>query len=237
MCKGHIKPEIDDAILPAGSIKQTPEGGRNLKSGITAKPDESGIKCVVQFAHEKLNPVHVKTRVFKELPFHFLVAGEVELLLQEAMSSTERVARLHFLRMLCYHREYLDIVDLRDQYDTTLKNIERGSHTWSDFKELEGEMHSSLTFTATVNARQGEVVRVDKSESKKEVKKPDQFKESVSPKIIYCSDFNKKNCPFEDHHQGIFNKKQVTKWHICSKCIALENSPKRSHPAMDCKTA
>ena len=126
-----------------------------LKSGITTKPDDSGIKKVVHFAHEKLDLVHVKNRVFCELPFRFLVAGELELLVQEDLKKDERMARLLFLKMLCYHREYLDIEDLRDQYDATLKTIERGLVTWSEFKELEKQMHSSLTFRATVKARQG----------------------------------------------------------------------------------
>ena len=55
--------------------------------------------------------------------------------------------------MLCYHKGYLEIDDLRDQYDATLKNIGRGTHAWSDLKELEQIMHTNLTFRATVKAR------------------------------------------------------------------------------------
>ena len=65
------------------------------------------------------------------------MAGEIELILQESMRGEEKLACLHFLCMLCYHKEYLEVGDLRDQYDATLKNIERGSHGWGDFKELE----------------------------------------------------------------------------------------------------
>ena len=85
---------------------------KNLKSGKTRKPDEVGIKCIVQYAHEKLNSVHVHSRVFNDLSFHFLVAGELEMLLQDCMDPGERWARLHFLRTLCYHKEYVDIEDL-----------------------------------------------------------------------------------------------------------------------------
>ena len=58
---------------------------KKLKSGSTTKPDEAGIKKVVQFAHEKLDLVHVKNRVFSDLFFHFLVVGKIELILQESM--------------------------------------------------------------------------------------------------------------------------------------------------------
>ena len=65
---------------------------RGLKSGKTVKPDESDIKKVVQFAHEKLDSVYVKSRVFSELSFHFLVAGELELILQDSILPEERLA-------------------------------------------------------------------------------------------------------------------------------------------------
>ena len=200
------------------------------------KPDESGIKCVVQFVHKKLDPVHIKNRVFSELPFHFLVTGELELVLQDRIKPEEARARLHFLKTLCYDREYLNIEDLRDQYDATLKNIERGSHQWGDYKELESIMQSNLTFRL-VNARGVDGGRLANPEVKKDNAKSSQITDIPEGKVVYCSDFNKKTCPFEDHHQGIFNKKSVTKWHIFSKCLAQEGHPERSHPASECKSA
>ena len=68
------------------------------------------------------------------------------------MRIAERTARLHFLKMLCYHKEYVGVDDIRDQYDATLKMIERGQNQWSDFKELESQMHANLISRATVNA-------------------------------------------------------------------------------------
>ena len=209
----------------------------NLKSGMTWKPDEAGIKKVVQYAHEKLDPVHIKSRVFSDLSFHFLVAGELELILQSELQSEERAARLHFLRTLCYHKEYLRVQDLKDQYDATLKNIERGLHNWSEYLFLDGQLHLNLTFRATVNARQAEASGSKVVAEPKENKKELVGKEPTAGKVVYCGDFNKKTCPFEDHHQGVFNKKHVTKWHICSKCLLMEGNPKQSHPASECKFA
>ena len=214
---------VDNGKSSDESLDRQKGGSRRLKSGKTAKPDESGITCVVQYAHEKLDATHVKNRVFNDLSFHFLVAGELELVLQERMKAPERNARLHFLKMLCYHREYVGIEDIRDQYDATFKTIERGQSSWADVKELEAQMHANLTFRATVNARQSE-----KREGSREGPK-----ENVSGKVRYCMDFNRGTCPFEDHHQGMFNKKEVTKWHICKKCFALDGRPKRFHPETD----
>ena len=113
-----------------------------------------------------------------------------------------------------------------------LSKILRDSQTWADFKELEAQMHTNLTFRVTVNvrAKDGSQNGDSRKDSKKEPPK------DVS-KIVYCSDYYKKSCPFDDHHQGMFNKKTVTKWHICNKCLHLEGNPKRSHPGCDYKQA
>ena len=195
------------------SVLESPDRSQlrshKLKSGKTAKPDEAGIICVVQYTHEKLDSIHIKNRLFNELSFHFLVVGEIELILQEKMKPVEKQARLHFLKTLCYHKEYLEVGDIRDQYNATLKLIECGENTWSDYKDLASQLHNSLTFHATVNARKKEpVVPTAKKEAK------DPVKDIPAGKVVYCMDFNRGNCPFENHHQGMFNRKEVTKWHI-----------------------
>ena len=220
------EPNVSRIVSPVKS------SAKKLKSGITTRPDEAGIKCVVQFAHEKLDPMHVKRRVFPELSFHFLVAGELELLLQDSMDPLERVARLSFLRTLCYHREYLGVDDIRDQYDANLKNIERGSFRWSEFKTLNQQLHNNLTFIANVNAR-----RSDPPESReaREIKK-EVPRDIPTGKIFYCADYNRGGCPFDSHHQGVYNKKSVTKWHVCKRCLSQEGHPRRTHPESDAET-
>ena len=52
-------------------------------------------------------------------------------------------------------------------------------------------------------------------------------------KIFYCADYNDGNCPFEDHHKGVFNKKQLMMYHVCRSCLKLENHPRKFHPAGD----
>ena len=47
---------------------------------------------------------------------------------------------------------------------------------------------------------------------------------------MYCSEYNKGTCPFDDRHEGVFNKKIVTKWHVYHKCLMQEGHPKRFHP-------
>ena len=39
-------------------------------------------------------------------------------------------------------------------------------------------------------------------------------------------------CPFTDHHEGIFSRKKVMKWHVCKKCLGQEGV-KRMHSEVD----
>ena len=215
--------------------------GKKLISGLLTKPDEAGILQVVQYAHQKLDPTHVKDRTFKQLSFHFFVAGELELLLQENLGGDERTARLAFLRTLCYHKEYLDEADLKDQYVANLQAIERGEASWGEVARLNAQLHSNLTFRAAIKSRERENATVAKLEklvsrdgpAKGEKKGPSKETSAPVGKVIYCSEYNRGNCPFQDHHEGVFNKKTVTKWHICRKCLVQEGHPRRSHPEGD----
>ena len=59
--------------------------------------------------------------------------------------------------MLCYHKEYLGVGDLRDQYHASLKNIKHGNLSWSDFKELGQQVHPNHTFRAMVKAHNTDI--------------------------------------------------------------------------------
>ena len=52
---------------------------KRLISGKCTKPDESDIKLVVQYAHEKLDSKHSKDLKFDALDFNLLIAGELEI--------------------------------------------------------------------------------------------------------------------------------------------------------------
>ena len=205
--------------------------GKPLKSGILNKPDECGIKKVVSYAHEKLSQVHVKSRFFSELPFHFLVAGEIELILDDSTKVDEKIARLNILKTLAYHKQYVEVEDLKDQYDVTLKEIEHDAADWADVNKLVNDLHTNLTFRATVRARERDEATVAKLEKLADKKAQSaEFKNKNGElKVFYCSDFNKGSCPFQDHHEGQFNKKPVFKWHICWTCFTKDGKTKRFH--------
>ena len=88
-------------------------------------------------------------------------------------------------------------------------------------------MHSNLTFRATVKAHK-------QDPPKRSGNKGEALKDSTGNWTVYCADFNQGVCPFDDHHEGVFNRKSVTKWHVCRKCLAQEGHPRCQHPESEC---
>ena len=192
---------------------------KKLTSGRCAKPDESDIKRVVKFAHERLDPRHTKDRNFDKLSLHMLIAGELELAGQNGISPEERNARINIAKTLCYHKNYLSDDILRDGYDQVLKRVERRQQDWN---EVLGEhLHELLTYKANIIMREKMQEKdgpFTKVEGKKFSKPVERQQDNNSEKIIFCNDYNIGKCTFQDHHEGRFAGKRCTRFHICKKC-------------------
>ena len=173
---------------------------------------------VVKYPHEKLDPKHVKDCRFDVLEFNNLIAGEQELTLLPSIVEHERLARLGVAKTLCYHKKYLSDEDLREGYDSILKQVEQGVLTWKD--DLASHLHSHLDYRANVIIRD----KLAKQDSNKPDKKnPTDRKNQSSEgdtkeKVYYCLEFNLGKCPHPDNHKGWLGKRKVTKFHICKKC-------------------
>ena len=61
---------------------------------------------------------------FDKLPLHLFAAGEIELVLREGNVLEARM-RLQILLVILYFSQYMDMKDLRDQYDILMKKVER----------------------------------------------------------------------------------------------------------------
>ena len=215
-------------------------GGKNdkkLVSGRITKPDESDIKKQVKYAHEKLDPRHVKDRVFDKLDFPLLIAGELELASRPEISMEERVARVEIAKTLCYHKLYLNDEDLRTGYDSVLKTVEQGQEVWSS--KLASNLNNHLEFRANVAWRE-KIDKVTNGNKKKDsvsdTSKSDlgSVSEEAEPKLIYCMDFNKGICSNQKSHYGKWKGKKLMKWHVCKAC--LKNSEIKNHAEKDCKS-
>ena len=188
----------------------------------------------VRFPHEKLDARHAKSKEFDTLPFNQLIAGELEIIGSD-IPTEEKEARINIAKTLCYHKSYLQDDDLRDRYDQIMKRIERGQQSWS--APLREHLNELLDYRANliVQTKIAEAAESNKHNepfTKVEKREKDRKKESdIKEKIIYCQDYNNNRCQHNDHHDGRFAGRTVTRWHLCKKC--LEVGDRRSHRAMD----
>ena len=81
---------------------------------------------MVRYPHEKLDPKHTQSRDFDSVEFNMLIAGELEIVCWDGISSAEHKARTKVARTLCYHKKYLNDGELRAGYDAIMKKIEQG---------------------------------------------------------------------------------------------------------------
>ena len=131
--------------------KTEEESKKKLVSGKCAKPDDTDIQMVVKYPHEKFNAKHIQDRNFISLEFNFLIAGELEIISFKSIPTEERNARVEVAKILCYHKRYLDDGDLREGYDSIMKQIEQGKLKWMD--EVSQKLHEHLDYRANVNMR------------------------------------------------------------------------------------
>ena len=228
--------DVNNALENNDKSCQSVNGNKKLTSGRITKPDESDIKKQVKFAHEKLDSRHVKERIFDNLNFPLLIAGELELASLPDVSAAERDARIEIAKTMAYHKQYLNDDDLKRGYDTTLKTVEHGVAQWS--RTMGEDLHRLYDYRANVLLREklagGEVKNKsgDKNGDKKEQDGSGDEASDLT-KIIYCMDFNKGTCAFQKSHVGKWRGKKVTKWHVCRTCI--KNSELKEHPEGDPK--
>ena len=211
----------EDSVNCESVIEVKNRKQKKLVSGKCTKPDESDIKVVVKYAHEKLDVKHVQDWVFDRLPFHLLVAGELEIALLQ--NEPERSAGIQLAKTVCYHKQYLKDEDLRNGYDSILKRVEQGAMTWED--QLGEEPYKHYDYRTNVLLRErlhegaGKADRADRGDRSIEVRNKEViFEDMEKCKPVFCMEFNRGECTQSDLHKGSFSGKRCIKWHICRRC-------------------
>ena len=192
---------------------------------------------MVSYPHSKLNREYVQYKDFDQLPLHIFEAGEIETILR-TQGEGEKTARLRILLTCMYHAQFLDIGEIRDQYDVLMKGVERGELHWVD--NLSDRLDRALDRRARVidkervshfNSKQGS----GGNQKNKMVKKGEgENRPREIGEFIYCMAFNKGECTETgSSHPGRFGgKENVTKHHVCKKCF-VERGLKVGHPEFD----
>lgn len=228
----------DSAQSPANKPKKAKKKKKGkLVSGRVEKVDETDIIKVVKYPHSKLSSDFVRVKKFDALPFHHLVAGEIEIISRTSCGEKERQARLGILKYLAYHFAYLDTAELREQYDAIMKRVERGELGWDN--NLPKRIHRSLAFRRESVLTERQVTdastRSGETKSKKgRIEKSEKAKKEGEDEVIYCADFNRGKCEFSTSHLGKWSGREVMKLHICKKCLT-EDGLKKAHPEGDDK--
>ena len=192
--------------------------------------DHTDIKVVVRYPHTKLNPEFVKAREFDSLSLLLLAAGEIELILR-TKTEEEKEARLRMLLIMLYHSQYIDIAEIRDQYDAILKELERKELHWSD--KLHDKLDRALDRRARAVERERVCMERDRNYKSKEVKKQETKQKIKDEELVYCIGYNRGTCPEPASHKGRFvGKDNVLKHHCCKKCW-IEKGVKANHSEHD----
>ena len=205
--------------------------GTCLKSGRVAKVDSTDIKVVVRYPHSKLNREYVNYTSFDDLPLNIFAAGEIELILRTT-NETERIARLKVLLMCLYHSQFLEVGEIREQYDVVMKGIERRELFWAD--GLADKLDRALDRRARVLDKESKnKASVQKIKVKPESKTDSKSKTKQQDNFVYCMDYNKGLCTEGGNHLGRFaGRENVLKHHVCRKCFT-EKGVKVGHPEID----
>ena len=109
--------------------------------------------------------------------------------------------------MLCYHIEFLDLSEIKDQYSAIIRKIQTGRLKWP--VNLAGVVHEALQFRTLALNREA----LTKSKQTKQ-----KSKEGECEQVVYWNEFNQNKCKERGDHEGRFNNTKCLKRHICWVC-------------------
>ena len=130
----------------------------------------------------------------------------------------ETATRLRVLLANVYHSQFLEIDEIKDQYDIVMKQIEREELFWHS--NVAEKVDRALDRRLRLREQKVGVsskVSTDKTKSKA----PKQsVSKQTNEEFIYCNKFNRGTCTEHNTHTGRFaGRENVTLNHACKKCL------------------
>ena len=131
----------DDCSEGSPPVSNRNKGKSNPTSGFFARASDTKIIKQVVHAHAMLDidETNGQDMSLNELPFHLLVAGEMEIVLGNC-SAEEKWTHLNLLRQLSYKVQYLSQATVIERYAGFLHKVEKGKFRWGEenaIRELE----------------------------------------------------------------------------------------------------
>lgn len=173
-------------------------GGKSLKSGKEAKIT-STVLYPQSWPHCYLSITHGRRDVkYEELKLEEFVAGYGQILLSPDLSEVERSSRLKHLVSLMYFSQLYEWQAVLSFHGAVLLEIERGLLQWGDsFLPLE-----SRTLYGHLKA----------------TKPSASASSSANVPILFCRDYQRQTCKFEQDHYGLLRGERKWLRHICANC-------------------
>ena len=197
-----------------------------MKSGFYAKSGDTKLVSSEWYAHSALDEAIVGEHEPKELSFNLLVAGELEIISSNSISSKEQFSRMQVLKKLAYKAEFLPLSDILSQYANFLQKVEKGKFKWGSRSDLV-QFEQQLMYNISIERSRVNEHRWDREKRKGRVQPVKDERKK------YCLDYNRGNCNLPSPHEGTINGIKVLKHHICKKCL-VEEGTERSHAEKDC---
>ena len=209
--------ESTDSECRSKSKKKTK---KKLKSGINAKASDK-VKFPQEWPHAHLQYEHVdKQMKFKELTFRLFVAGELEIISGEDLTTEEKQGRLKLLKKIVYYSSTYEFEGLKAYYAAWLRDIELGLRKWSDDPH---EIESAILTKHLL-----------KSKSQPFKKGNMQGANQNTDRVWFCSLYQRNKCSHKSSHLQVIKGKQRMATHICATCWQKDKK-KLEHP--ECSSA
>ena len=178
---------------------------KSKKSGMVKKPSDK-VKYPQTWPQSVLQYEFVSDKTtFENLDLKLFAAGEIEIILSDSISSTERKNRLLLLRKILYYANVYDWQGLLNFYAAWLRRIESGLSKWGDDPTII------------------EIPMLARHVIKKSADK-------AADAIFWCPDYNNGKCSVSaKSHQKIIKNRTRTVQHICSTCWRKDKK-QLSHP-------
>ena len=195
---------------------------------MSVKSDSEG--CV-QWPHENLgakyNNFGGNDVKYKQLDFRGLIAGELNIIINNLISKQEKQARLKMLGDIVFNTGFYQWSAILKLHAAILSEIEDGVREWGDdYSRLEQQM--LMPFPLNKSAIKQDKIKAGNFKIKDGVAKSEDFLSSDN-RVLYCAEFNRKKCLHSEPHSALLFGKSVTVQHICAVCWQ-KNQVKAYHP-------
>ena len=200
-----------------GSKESKPHGnGACYACGSDSDKDKRRVLWPNEFLGARYNNYGKADTKFKQLDLRMLVAGELNIVCSRSVNPIEMQARLKLLSDIVFNSAFYQWAAILKFHAAVLSEVEEGNMEWGDdYSRLEQQMLMPYP-----SNKAGKTENIRKSEGTRGQNKSNAAGSGsgTEDRVIFCGDFQQKNCSQSGSHNGNFFGRQAVLQHICSAC-------------------